>query len=93
MAELRFSRRALRSLQEQDDYLRPLNPTAATAVLQEIERSCALLAELPLLGRAIAGMALRHLVTPHYHYRVIYRLEGNELRVLDILHPRQDARR
>ena len=38
MADPLWSARALASLTAQDDYLRPLNPTAAKAVLSEVEQ-------------------------------------------------------
>jgi len=38
VADPLWSARALASLTAQDDYIRPLNPTAADAVLSEVEQ-------------------------------------------------------
>ena len=89
MADLHWSRRALASLVAQDDYLRPLNPAAADAVLTEIESLATLIAEFPEMGRKIEGTTLRYHVTRRYHYRVVYRVTGDRLEVVEVLHPRR----
>ena len=76
MADPIWSARALASLTAQDDYLRPLNPTAADAVLSEIERLATLIADFPQMGRRIDGTTLRYHVTARYRYRVIYRVRA-----------------
>jgi plasmid stabilization system protein ParE len=89
VADPLWSARALASLTAQDDYLRPLNPAAANAVLSEIERLAALIAAFPGIGRRIEGTALRYLVTRRYRYRVIYRARGERVEIVEVLHPRR----
>ncbi len=89
MADALWSARALASLTAQDDYLRPLNPDAADSVLSEIERLAALIAEFPQMGRRIDGTSLRYHVTARYRYRVIYRVWGERVEIVEVLHPRR----
>lgn len=90
MADPHWSARALASLTAQDDYLRPLNPSAAGSVLSEIERLAALIAEFPQMGRRIEGTGLRYHVTARYRYRVIYRVRDARVEIVEILHPRRE---
>ena len=89
MADPLWSARALASLTAQDDYLRPLNSTAADAVLTEIERLAALIVEFPHMGRRIDGTSLRYHVTARYRYRLIYRVRGEQVEIVEVLHPRR----
>ena len=90
MADLFWSRRALASLSAQDDWLRPLNRHAANSVLAEIERSAGLIAEFPEMGSRIDGTSLRCHVTRRYRFRVVYRVVGDTVQVVDVMHPRRD---
>jgi plasmid stabilization system protein ParE len=89
VAELRFSVRALASLNNQSAHIRQHNPRAATAVLDDIRRTCDLLAEFPMIGRTIEATRLRYLLSRRYRYRIIYRINGETVEIRDILHPRQ----
>jgi plasmid stabilization system protein ParE len=84
-----WSARALASLTAQDDYLRPLNPVAADAVLSEIEEVAHLIVEFPQMGRRIDGTGLRYHVTGRYRYRVIYRVRGKRVEIVEVLHARR----
>ena len=79
----------MNSLEAQDDYLRPLNPKAADAVLAELAYSCELIADFPMIGRKIEGTGLRYMVTRKYCYRVVYRAFGDVVEIREVLHPRQ----
>ena len=89
MADPIWSARALASLTAQDDYLRPLNPVAANAVMSEIEHLAALIADFPQMGRRIDDTGLRYHVTARYRYRVIYRVRGDIVEIVEVLHPRR----
>ena len=89
MADPLWSARALASLTAQDDYLRPLNPAAADAVLTEIERLAELIAQFPQMGRRIDGTSLRYHITGRYRYRLIYRVRGARVEIVEVLHPRR----
>ena len=90
MADLFWSRRAIASLTTQDDWLRAKNPAAADAILHDIERSVGLVAEFPEMGRLIEGTSLRCHVTRRYRFRVLYRIVGETVQVVDVMHPRRD---
>jgi plasmid stabilization system protein ParE len=89
VADLSWSRRAIASLAGQDDWLRPRNAEAADAILREIERSAGLLAEFPDMGRRIDGTSLRCHVTRRYRFRIVYRIVGGAVQVVDVMHPRR----
>ncbi|MEM6727036.1 MAG: type II toxin-antitoxin system RelE/ParE family toxin, partial [Pseudomonadota bacterium] len=57
------------------------------AVLDEIEAMADLLVDFPKLGRLIDDTNLRYIVTRKYRYRIVYRLEQSELRIVQVLHP------
>jgi plasmid stabilization system protein ParE len=90
VADLLWSRRAIASLSAQDDWLRPKNPLAADSILREIERSAGLLAEFPDMGRRIEGTSLRCHVTRRYRFRIVYRVTGGSVQVVDVMHPRRN---
>ena len=89
MADLLWSRQALAGLRSQHAWLRARNPSAAEAVRAEIETLADLIADFPDMGRRIDGTTLRYHVTRRYRYRVIYRIAGDMVQVMDVLHPRQ----
>lgn len=90
MAELFWSRRALASVRSIDDYISERNPDGARNVLAEIDRSCSLLAEFPMIGVTVPETFLRCHVTRRYRYRIIYRVEGERVEIRDVMHPSQD---
>lgn len=49
-----------------------------------------LLVDFPKLGRLIDDTNLRYIVTSKYRYRIVYRLEQSELRIVQVLHPRKE---
>lgn len=89
MTEVVFSSRALASLRSIRQYLRERNPAAATRVIGEIERACALIGEYPWMGPAIPGTRLRRHVTRRYRYRVLYCITRDVVEVRDVMHPRR----
>ncbi len=91
MARVRVSARAEASLESQDDYLRNRNPRAADRLLDEIEGVLALLSEHPLAGRRVEGRPYRAFVTRRSRFRVVYRVQQDEVVILDILHPRRSG--
>ncbi len=87
MPDVDFSRRALLTIYRIDSYLSERNPQAARNVLAEIERTCNLLGEFPLIGVAVPSTRLRSHVTRHYRYRIIYRVSARGIEIRDVLHP------
>ena len=92
VADIRLSRRALEDLRHIDRYLRERNPKTARDLAASFQKSFSLLADFPELGRADDYGLGRVYVVPRYKYLVFYRLRGDEVHVLYILHPRQDRR-
>lgn len=92
MLEERVSQRALQSLVSQDDYLRPLNPSAADGLAQDIDRTLKLLSAFPELGRQIEGTRLRVHVTRRFRFRLVYRATPEAIELREVLHPRQRSR-
>jgi plasmid stabilization system protein ParE len=92
VADLLWSRRALGSLSAQEEWLRPKNPTAADSILSEVARSAELIAEFPEMGRRIDGTGLRYHVTRRYRFRIVYRIAPEGVQVVDVMHPKQEAR-
>ena len=89
MAEVRFSRKALADLAAIHAWLAERNPAAASRVVAAIEASAALLADNPELGRREARGLGRILIEPRYRYVLSYRIEGETVEILYVLHPRR----
>ncbi|MBK45605.1 MAG: hypothetical protein CMN20_09890 [Roseovarius sp.] len=89
VADPLWSTRALASLTAQDHYLRPLNSTAADAVLTEIERLAALIAELPHMGRRIDATGPSYHVTASDKYRMNFRVREERVKIDEVLHLRR----
>ena len=58
-------------------------------MLAEIEDLASLIAAYQEMGRRIEGTDLRYHITRRYRYRVIYRLDGEVVQVVDVMHPRR----
>ena len=86
-SKVRFTARALASLDAADAYLRPRNPTAANNLRDEIERLTGLIADFPEMSPAIRGSKMRYHVTRRYRYRIVYRVIGRTIEIRDVLHP------
>jgi plasmid stabilization system protein ParE len=91
VADLRLSAQALASLRSHDAWLRERDPSAADRFRAEVDRTLGLLSDFPKLGHPIQGTRSRAHVTRRYRYRIIYRHIGNEVLILDVLHPRQSG--
>lgn len=88
LARVRFAARATASLDEQVAFRRARNPHSAERLLDEVARAVLLLSEHPLAGPRVQGRAaIRHAITRRYRFRLIYRVEGDEVLILDVLHP------
>jgi len=71
------------------DYIAQDNPRAAVGVGDEITRQVAMLAEFPQMGRAGRIQGTREQVIAGTSYIVAYRLKGNAVQVLRVLHGAQ----
>ena len=84
--EIVYTRRALRSLKDIDDYLEKRSPDGALNVRVEIERTVDLLCDQPGIGIPSGVLGVRIHPTRRYRYRIVYRVSGRTMQVLDVLH-------
>jgi toxin ParE1/3/4 len=70
-------------------YILAHNPTAAINVYDEIERRVADLERFPHRGRPGRRAGTRELVIAGTPYFVVYRIRGNDVRILRVLHGRR----
>jgi toxin ParE1/3/4 len=70
----------------QVDYIAEDNPIATVSMGDEIERQIEMLAEHPKLGRAGRVRGTRELVIAGTPYIVDYRIKGEVVQVLRVLH-------
>ncbi len=89
MADVHWSARATRSVLEIERYLNERNPAAALAVVAEIERTCALVAGMPMMAPRVGTLNLRMHITRRYRYRLVYRVVEGGIEVREVLHPRR----
>ena len=61
------------------------NPAAAAKMDLLFSRAAKRLARLPEMGRSGSIAGTRELI-PHRHYRLVYRIVRNEIRILSIVH-------
>ena len=71
-------------------FIRQDNPVAARNVIREIREKVERLAQFPLSGRAVPELSdtsFREVIVENY--RVIYRLVGNTVEILTVVHGRR----
>lgn len=83
---LRFTRRALRHLDQVRGHIAPHDPAAANRVIARIRSSIEGLERHPLRGRVGRVAGTRELVVPGTPYVVPYRVAGDAIEVLAVLH-------
>ena len=87
--EIRWTRRALRRLDEIGAYVAKDNPTAATHLVTTIAAKILRLGERPLIGRLGRVAGTRELSIGGTNYIVAYRVEKDHVEILTILHTAQ----
>lgn len=83
--KVRWLRQALRNL-DIHHYIRENNPEAALRVVTKIPSGVNQLEKFPLIGRAGRVPGIRELVISNSPYVVVYRLKGDAVEVLRVLH-------
>lgn len=81
--------RARRARAAAIDYIARDNPEAALAQLAEIERQTRRLPDHPALGRPGRLAGTRELVINRTLFILVYRVEGEAVRILHVLHGAQ----
>ena len=86
---IRWLPQAQRNRLEQLDYIAQDNPLAAISQDEEIERQINILLAHPKMGRPGRVTGTRELVISSTPFVVIYRLQGQSIDVLRLLHSAQ----
>jgi plasmid stabilization system protein ParE len=86
---IQYSRRALSQLASVYEYLQGRNRSSAENVTASIRSTIARLREMPLLGKPTDEADVHVIIEPEYLYRVFYRVKGQQVFVIRILHGRQ----
>jgi toxin ParE1/3/4 len=86
---LGWSLLALRDLEQLQAYIERDDPAAAIRTAARILDAAERLERFPNLGRPGREKATRELVVPHTPYLLIYRVRGEALEVLRVLHGAQ----
>jgi len=94
---VRWLRKALRSLDDEATYVAADDPAAARLVVERILQSVAILEDQPGIGRSGRVPGTRELVVSKTRYVVPYRVRGEVVEILRVLHtsrrpPRQEPR-
>ena len=83
---LRYTVRALRHIEAIHKYIAERDAKAAKRVVLRIERSIERLALLPLSGRPGVVAGTRIVVVPGLPYVAIYRVQGEVVDIIAVLH-------
>lgn len=89
---VRFTEFALSDLEAIAAYIVESSPGAAGHVINEIERVCRKLGELPGMGRISEVPPARKLTVPPWRYKIIYQMdeEAGEVIILRVYHGARD---
>lgn len=86
---IRWTQRALRRLDEIGSHIEKDSPEAAARVVARIVSAADLLAEQPAMGRIGRIRATRELVLVDIPYIVPYRVNGETVEILTVMHAAQ----
>jgi toxin ParE1/3/4 len=84
--QIRWLRKALRSLEQAYDFLAQENPEAAIQLVLKIRVAAEKLANFPTMGRPGRVEGTKELVILGSPYLVIYRVKGQRVEILRVLH-------
>jgi len=85
-----WSRRAVQDLEAIADYIASDSPNFAAIVVKKVLNQTKMLAEFPRAGHKVPEFDdanIREVVV--YSYRIIYRLEGDEILIAAVIHGRR----
>jgi toxin ParE1/3/4 len=91
MARLIFSERAELDLIEIGNFIAADNPAAARRFVAHIEKHCRLLEDHPLLGRSRDDLLPELRSLPYRRYVIFYRVSGDSVQIVRVLHGARDA--
>jgi toxin ParE1/3/4 len=85
--KIRFTQTAIAEIDEIFSYIARHNPTAAAAVIGQIDRTIARLARYPAMGHPKLNAGIRMLPVGRFRqYLVFYTIEGDEVVILSVRH-------
>jgi toxin ParE1/3/4 len=84
--QIKWTRPAANDLQEAFAYILQEDPQAALQTVERIEQSVQYLGQHPRLGRIGTLPDTRELIVPQTPYFVAYRIRGNIVEILAIVH-------
>ena len=87
--KVRFSLRAIRCLDEIKAYIAQDNPVAADRTVARLLQSIGYLEDFPWLGRPGLLPETRELSIPGLPYKAVYRVEGEIVLIVTIVHTSQ----
>lgn len=93
MRTLEYRRRAERDLDDIAVYIARDDPRRALSFIRELRRTCELLADNPLMGRARPELKPGLRSFPHGDYLIFYRPLRDGVSVTRVLHGSRDAKR
>ena len=88
--KLRIARRAARELEQTRTFLEGENPAAASRIFRRIDQILLTLLEYPTMGRRGRLPETREMAVPGTPMLLVYRVSGDILQLVAVLHGRQD---
>lgn len=88
--KVRYTRRAVRQLEQIHAYLNERSPAGATKVMAQIRRAERFLAAFPLAGRAAELPGLRQVPVPSCPYVIFYEPADDQIVIHRIRHTSRD---
>jgi len=86
---LKWTRRALRDMQHLHDYIADDNPAAARRMVARIREATSHLRRSPQMGKRGRVEDTRELVIAGTSYIMVYRLEGEQVQIVAVIHSAQ----
>jgi toxin ParE1/3/4 len=94
VAEVRWSKQALRDLDAIGEYFERSSPQYARSLVARLYAAGAALASFPLMGRQVPEVEVEHVrELVREGYRIVYVALEDRVEVLAVLHGRQDLRK
>lgn len=93
--EIQISQRAFTSLIECVSFVKRVSPESASSLYQEIMEAIQSLSTLPkrnpeVVGLTIQNIPTRKMVINNGRYIILYRIDGNQVIIYDVLDSRKD---
>lgn len=86
MSRVRWTRPALQQLRQIAQYIEQDNPRAARRVVTDIRQQVTALTDQPAMGREGRVQGTRELVVTRLPYVVAYRMAGDAVEILAVIH-------